>query len=91
MIPQGRGREEQRNGLHRLSRCQSPSPYGDIYHDAVPVIVTTVAEYAETMRLSREDFGCEACDDATPLAITLGMTQCGVWLEGKVLLDTLPR
>jgi hypothetical protein len=65
-------------------------PYGDIYHDDVPVLVTTVAEYAETLRLSRKDFGCEACDDATPLAITLGPTQCGVWLEGEVLLDT-PR
>lgn len=65
-------------------------PYGDIYHDHIPVIVTTVAEYAETLRLSRTDFGCASCDDATPLAITLGPTQCGVWLEGEVLLDT-PR
>jgi hypothetical protein len=30
-------------------------------------------------------------DDATPLVITLGPTQCGVWLEGEVLLDTPPR
>ena len=65
-------------------------PYGDIYHDSVPVMVTTVAEYAETLRLDRTDFGCASCDDATPLAITLGPTQCGVWLEGEVLLDT-PR
>ena len=65
-------------------------PYGDIYHDSVPVMVTTVAEYAETLRLDRTDFGCASCDDAPPLAITLGPTQCGVWLEGEVLLDT-PR
>jgi hypothetical protein len=44
-------------------------PYGDISHDDVPVIVPTVAEYAETLRLSREDFGCEVCDDATPGAV----------------------
>ena len=66
-------------------------PSGDIYHDQVPVIVTTVAEYAETLRLNRPDFGCAWCDDATPLVITLGPTQCGVWLEGEVLLDTPPR
>jgi hypothetical protein len=62
----------------------------DIDHDHVPVMVITVAEYAETLRLSHPDFGCAWCDDATPLAVTLGPTQCGVWLEGEVLLDT-PR
>jgi hypothetical protein len=66
-------------------------PYGDVYHDDVPVLVTTVAEYAETLQLSREDFGCDTCDDATPLVITLGPTQCGVWLEGEALLDTPGR
>jgi hypothetical protein len=65
--------------------------YGDVYHDDVPVLVTTVAEYTETLGLSREDFGCDTCDDTTPLVITLGPTQCGVWLEGEVLLDTLRR
>jgi hypothetical protein len=67
--------------------AQAHPPYGDIYHDNVPVIVTTVAEYTDTLRLSREDIGCEACDDATPLVVTLGPTQCGIWLEGEVLLD----
>jgi hypothetical protein len=66
-------------------------PYGDIYHDHLPVLVTTVAEYEEMLGQRRQDFGCGSCNDADPLVITLGRSRCGVWLEAEVLLDTLPR
>lgn len=64
------------------------APYGDAFHEQVPAIVTTVAEYEEIMGQSRQDLGCEACNNIDPIIITLGRTRCGVWLE-DVLLDTL--
>jgi hypothetical protein len=69
--------------------AKTKPPYGDIYHDHVPVIVTTVSEYEAAMGQKRHDFGCGACNDADPLVITVGRTQGGVWLEAEVLLDTL--
>lgn len=66
-------------------------PYGDIYHDTVPVIVTTVAEFEEILGQNRRDLGCGSCNDADPLAITLGPNRCGVWLEEDVLLDDPDR
>ena len=70
--------------------AKAKAPYGDIYHDHLPVVVTTVAEYEETLGQRHEDFGCVPCNTTDPLVITLGCTRCGVWLEGKVLLDELP-
>ncbi len=67
--------------------AKSKPPYGDIYHDSVPVIVTSVGEFGEIMGERRADFGCESCPDATPVAITLGPSRCGIWLEAEVLLD----
>jgi hypothetical protein len=71
--------------------AKAKPPYGDIYHDHVPVIVTTVGEYEETLGQRRQDFGCGACNDADPLVITLGRSRCGVWLDAAVLLDELPQ
>ena len=65
-------------------------PCGDIYHEHLPVIVTNVAEYEEIMGQNRKEFGCDYCRDADTIVITLGPSQCGVWLEADVLLDTLP-
>jgi hypothetical protein len=69
--------------------AKAKPPYGDIYHDHVPVLVTTVAEYEATLGQRRQDFGCGFCNDADPLVITLGCHRCGVWLEAEVLLDEL--
>jgi hypothetical protein len=42
-------------------------PYGDIYHDDVPVIVTTVAEYRELYPLCAMD-STTAAQGLTPAA-----------------------
>jgi len=68
---------------------KAPSPYGNIFHAQVPVIITTVMEYEDVLGQSRADCGCASCDDLDPIVITLGPTQCGVWLKADVLLDTL--
>lgn len=71
--------------------AKAKPPDGDIYHDHVPVIVTTVTEYEDMLGHHRQDFGCGPCNDMDPLVLTLGRTRCGVWLEAEVLLDELPR
>jgi hypothetical protein len=66
---------------------KAKSFYGDIDHDAVHVMVTTVAEFEELLGQHRLDLGCGSCNDADPLASTLGPNRCGVGLEEDVLLD----
>jgi hypothetical protein len=67
--------------------AKAKPPYGDIYHDLVPVIVTTVEEWEASLGCHRHDVGCDACNDTDPIVVTLGPSRCGVWLESEVLLD----